>query len=107
MTPTLSPTSPETGVVFGLPYPNPVYGSGAVTISIQLPAGSKVEWSVFTTAFRKVLDASSPASGNSFNLVWNLEDQWQKPVASGLYYLRVQVTGPVKATKVLKILVIR
>ena len=107
MTPTLSPTSPETGVVFGLPYPNPVFGSGPVTIPIQLPVGSRVEWSVFTTAFRKVLDTSSSVSGNSFNLVWNLEDQWQKPVASGLYYLRVQVTGLVKATKVLKILVIR
>ncbi len=106
--PTDTPTpTPGSGVVFGLPYPNPVYGSGPATIPIQLPAGSTIEWSVFTTAFRKVLDTTSPVSGGSFNLVWNLQDQWQKPVASELYYLRVQVTGPVKATKILKIVVLR
>ena len=106
-TPALSPTSSPNGVVIGLPYPNPVMGSGPVTVQVQAPAGSTVEWSVFTTAFRKIVDASQTVPGNHFALVWNLEDQWRKPVASGLYYLRVQVTGLAKTSKVLKVLVLR
>jgi hypothetical protein len=78
-----------------------------VSVQLQVPFGSTVQWSVFTTAFRKVLDVPDPVQGNSAVLVWNLGDAWQKPVASGLYYLRVQVSGPIKATKILKVLVIR
>jgi hypothetical protein len=103
---TATPT-PGSGVVWGLPYPNPVHGLGPVTVPMQVPEGSTVEWSVFTTAFRKILDTTNPILGDQFNLVWNLEDAWQKPVAGGLYYLRVQVTGPVKASRVLKVVVLR
>jgi hypothetical protein len=74
---------------------------------VQAPTGSRVEWSVFTTAFRKVLDISNPIPGNNGVLDWNLDDAWGKPVASGLYYIRVEVTGPVRATQILKVLVIR
>jgi hypothetical protein len=96
-----------TGVVIGVPYPNPVKGDGPVSLQLRVPSGSTVQWSVFTTAFRKIVDVSNPVPGNSLALVWNLDDNWGKPVASGLYYLRVQVTGPARETKVLKILVIR
>jgi hypothetical protein len=90
----------------GPPYPNPA-GPGPVTVQVQAPAGSTVEWSVFTTAFRKIVGASQPVPGDHFVLVWDLEDQWRKPVASGLYYLKVQVAGPAKASKVLRVLVLR
>jgi len=106
-TPTLTPSLAATGVVIGLPYPDPDFGPDPVTIQVQAPAGSGVEWSVYTTAFRKILDVSEPIPGTSATLVWNLEDAWQKPVANGLYFMKIQVTGPVKATKILKILVIR
>ncbi len=104
---TPSPSATVSTVSIGPPYPNPVQGPSPVSLQIQLPAGSTVEWSVFTTAFRKILDVSNGVSGNSTVLVWDMEDAWKKPVASGLYYLRVQVTGPVKASKILKVLVIR
>jgi endoglucanase len=108
LTPSITQTIlPASGVIIGPPYPNPVLGAGPVSIQIQAPAGSTVEWGVFTTAFRKVLDRSNPIPGNNTALVWNLEDGWGTPVASGLYYLRLQISGPVKATKILKILVLR
>ncbi len=40
-------------------------------------------------------------------LPWNLNDSSGTPVSNGLYYLRVQVTGAVKSSKILKVLVIR
>ncbi len=104
-TPTLTPNS--RGVVIGPVYPNPVYGPAPVTIQVQSPTGSTIEWSVFTTVFRKVLNGSNLIPGNNFNLVWNLEDQWQRPVANGLYYLKVRVSGPVNQTTILKVLVDR
>ena len=107
LTPTNSATAVKSGIVIGLPYPNPVVGAGPVSIRIQVPSGSWVEWSVFTTAFRRILDISNPVSGNDAVLVWNLEDHWQNPVANGLYYLRVQINGSMKTSKIQKILVIR
>jgi hypothetical protein len=109
LTPTISltPTPTVTGVAIGLPYPNPVQGPGPVSIHLDAPTGSTVEWSVVTTAFRKVLDVSHPVEGHNAVLVWNLEDAWEKPVANGVYYLRIQITGPIRTSKILKILVIR
>jgi hypothetical protein len=112
VTPTFTLTFTETntpapgGVAIGPPYPNPS-GPGPVTLQVRVPNGSKVEWSVFTTSFRKILDVSNPVPGNNAVLVWNLADGWGKPVGNGLYYLRVEVTGPVKASKILKVLVTR
>jgi len=93
-------------VVIGLPYPNPS-GPGPVLIPVKVPAGSTVEWSVFTKAFRKILDVSNPISGGSAILVWNLTDAWGRPVANGLYYLRIRVAGSVKTVKILEVLVLR
>jgi hypothetical protein len=103
---TTTPTSAETGVVIGPPYPNPVEGSGPVFFKILAPAGSVADWSVFTTAFRKILEVSQTVPANGI-IAWNLEDGSGQPVANGLYYIRVQVTGPVKASKILKVLVSR
>jgi hypothetical protein len=66
-----------------------------------------VDWSLFTLSFRKILDNNQPLSGTNTAIVWNLADGSGKPVSNGLYYLRVQVTGAVKATKILKLLVLR
>ena len=89
-----------------MPYPNPT-GSGPLLIPLQAPAGSSVEWSVFTTAFRKILDVTQSIPGNNAVLSWDLRDSRGRTVADGLYFIRVQVTGTVKATKVLKVLVFR
>ena len=104
--PTPTSTLAVTGVTIGLPYPNPDFGPGPVTIQVQAPPGSSLDWSVFTLSFRKLLDTSQPLSGNGA-IVWNLVDGTGKPVSNGLYYLRVKVTGPVNTTQILKVLVLR
>ena len=78
-----------------------------MSIQIQLPAGSSVEWSVFTTAFRKVAGGSQDVSGNNA-LTWDLKDQNGASVADGLYYIRVKaVVGTSTTVKILKILIFR
>jgi hypothetical protein len=96
-------------VLISPPYPNPVSGSGpnALSFQVQAPGGSSVEWGVFTVSFRKIWDSSQSIPGNSTTLAWNLNDFAGTPVSNGLYYLRVRVTGPVKATKILKVIVAR
>jgi non-lysosomal glucosylceramidase len=109
LTPSFTPTG-STGsspVSIGAIYPNPVFGNGPINVEIQAPGQSAVNWSVFTTAFRKVAGGSTSLSGNGV-IQWNLEDSSGKPVASGLYYLRVQLkAGPDSLMKILKLLVIR
>jgi hypothetical protein len=94
-------------VTIGAPYPNPSGYSSPVTCQVQAPAGSTVEWAVFTVAFRKILDKSILIPGQNATLVWNQQDAWGNRVANGLYYLRVQVTGSYYETKIWKLLVIR
>ncbi len=105
-TPTITPT-PAGGIVIGLPYPNPVFGAGPVSIRLQAPAGSTVKLAVFTTAFRKILDLPNPVQGGNAVLSWDLKDNGGMLVANGLYYVRVEVAGPLKDSKILKVLVIR
>jgi hypothetical protein len=93
--------------VIGLPYPNPVKDAGPVSIQMQVPLGSTVEWSVFTTSFRKILDVSNPVSGNNTNIVWDLNDDWGEPVANGLYYIRIVISGSEKTSKIIKFIVLR
>jgi hypothetical protein len=93
-------------VVIGPAYPNPI-ANGPVHILLQAPEGSLVEWSVFTAAFRKILELSQHVSATNELLSWDLKDTDGSPVANGLYFIRVQVTGPVKTSKILKSLVIR
>jgi hypothetical protein len=61
---------------------------------------------VFTVAFRKIAEQTYPVSLYT-TLTWDAQDNWGKPVASGLYYLRVQVNGPQPVTKIFKVLVLR
>jgi beta-glucanase (GH16 family) len=109
LSPTFTLTPSVTGVTIGLPYPNPAKGNGPAPLSfqVQAPLGSSVEWSVFSVSYRKVLDISQPLPGNGTTLVWNLRDASGNPVSNGLYYLRVKVTGPVKTTQILKVIVTR
>ncbi len=106
-TPTPTNTSTSATIVIGPPYPNPVEGSGPVTMAIQSPPGANLTWAVFTIAFRKVNEGFQPVSGSNF-LTWNLEDKGGVPVADGLYYIRVKaVAGNSTTIKIFKILVFR
>lgn len=106
-TPTFTSTPVIITVTIGAPYPNPANGTAHLSIPVQAPTDSTAHWTVYTTAFRKVYDHSQSIPGNNGILSWALVDTWGSPVANGVYYVRVQVTGLTPATKVLKVLVIR
>ena len=105
-TPTPTFTPDIITVTVGAPYPNPVGGTGYLSIPIQAPTGSTTHWTVYTTAFRKIYDQTQSIPENNLILSWNLKDTWGGPVANGVYYVRVQVMGLTSATKILKVLVI-
>jgi hypothetical protein len=97
--------TPEEGVVIGPVYPDPSDGR-PVFWAITVPGPSRVTWDVFTTAFRKITEDAVQVSKTA-TLHWDLEDRMGNPVASGLYYVRIQVQGLQSETRVLKVLVIR
>jgi hypothetical protein len=109
VTPTVTPTftPPVTEVAVGPAYPNPAREELPVLIPIAVPENSVVEWSVFTVAFRKILNVSNPVFAGCTALSWNLRDANGAPVANGLYYIRVQVKGANQTEKILKLLVTR
>jgi hypothetical protein len=111
-TPTITPTvtatytatiSPQ--VLIRPPYPNPSNGL-PVYFNVQVPAQSKVTVDVFTTAFRKIRSQSFVIYGSK-DLLWDLKDRVGVPVADGIYYVRIQVTGIQSTSKILKVLVLR
>lgn len=78
-----------------------------MNIKVLVPGEGTVAWDVFTTAFRKVAGNSQALSGGG-TVAWDLNDNFHKPVASGLYYIRLKAaSGPTTITKILKVLVIR
>jgi len=106
-TPTNSPTPIISTVLISSPFPNPITGKGPVSMIVQAPNGSSAHITVFTLAFRKVYDKNAAIPGNTLDFSWNLEDSWGHPLADGLYYIRVQVMGPVIGQDIKKLLVIR
>lgn len=87
-------------------YPNPVNGPGPAFIQVGFGSNEAwVEMKVFTTGFRKVKDKTleNVAAGIN-NLPLDLNDDWGKPLANGLYY--VVLTTP-ENKYVLKLLVLR
>lgn len=106
-TPTATISSGSSSVSIGPPYPNPVLGGGAVNVQVQGSGMVTVNWSVFTTAFRKIAQGTATfTNGGAFR--WDLTDLSGKPVASGLYYLRLEVKADSGTLhKTLKVLVIR
>ncbi len=106
-TPMFTSTPVIITVTVSAPYPNPATGPVHVSIPVQAPTGSTVHWTVYTTAFRKVYDQTQAIPGNNIILSWPMVDTWGTPVANGVYYVRVQVTGLASASQILKVLVIR
>ena len=114
LSPTWTPTGSPTGtptpgspvIVISPPYPNPVKGSPVVSVRVQSPGDSEAAWDVFTTAYRKVAGGTRAIPGDGI-LQWGLKDDRGTPVAAGLYYFRVRVTGHPSAVKILKVLVLK
>jgi len=105
-TPTLSHT-PVPVVTMTGPYPNPVSGTGTVSLNVTAPAASSLSWSVFTTSFRKVWDDTIPVPAGMTTIQWNMRDRNGIPVSDGLYYFRIQVNGLHSTTKIYKVLVLQ
>jgi hypothetical protein len=61
---------------------------------------------VHTAAFRKVFE-DEITIGLSGTYQWNLQDKWGTPVASGLYCMRVEITGGQNTNQIMKLLVLR
>jgi len=102
-TPTVTPVVNQ--VTIGNPYPNPV--AGPLSIPVIAPAGFTAHWTVFTLGFRKVYERAQTFPGTDGTLSWNLVDNQDVPVANGLYYIRVDVTGGVSGSRIVKALVTR
>ena len=103
VTPSFTPT-PILQTVVCPAYPNPSNGV-PISFCVEVPGTSEVNMDVFTAAFRKVVSRSVQVTGET-TLEWDLRDNWGKPVANGLYYVRVQVNGIQPTVKILKVLVI-
>ena len=90
----------------GNPYPNPVLLNDSVSFDVQADGKTTIETDIFTVAFRKVAWNTQYVSSTT-TVTWNLKDHWNKPVADGLYYLRVRVmSGRTIVTKILKVLIL-
>ncbi len=103
---TLSPTPPA-ATAFLPPYPNPVRGP-SVEFDVELPSASQVSWAVYTVSFRKV--ASGVFAGSGSGLVkwqWDLRDKSGQTVSDGLYYVRLDTSGPPDSKHLFKVVVLR
>jgi hypothetical protein len=65
-----------------------------------------MKWAVYTVAFRKIYEETRRVTSNG-TVVWNLTDRWGKPVANGLYYIRVEISGSQPGKNILKLIVLR
>jgi hypothetical protein len=99
-TPTLSPD-----IVISVPFPNPSSGS-PITFNVQAPGEATVTMDVFTLAFRKIYSQTVQIDGSQ-NFQWDLKDFSGTPVANGVYYVRIHVSGNPSVTKILKVLILR
>jgi hypothetical protein len=103
-TPTLSPTStlsptpkPHSTPVI---YPNPSNG-GPVNILPAAYTGNKnVKIQIFTTAFRKVQEKMYDLQPYG-PITITMEDNWGNPLASGLYYVVIEVDDSHTVSKLL------
>jgi hypothetical protein len=69
-------------------YPNPADGTEPVLLHVPgLTGPADIKVQIFTTAFRKVQEKIYQQQPAGKDLVLNLTDSWNVPLANGLYYL--------------------
>ena len=79
---------------FAVPRPNPA--SGAAVLNFTLPHDAAVTIDVYDVSGRNVRTVARgmfPAGANSAS--WNLADREGRPVAGGMYFLRLATEGKV------------
>jgi len=76
-------------------YPNPFNPSTKIEFSIQ--NDSKVDLSIFNIKGQKIkpLTRNEYVKG-SHSIIWNGDDEFGKPVSSGIYYYKLNVNGKTK-----------
>lgn len=79
-------------------YPNPF--NPTTTINYTLKENSKVSLNIYNIKGQKVktlVDEMLPAGQHS--VIWNGDDEYGKPVSSGIYYYKLNVNGKTEAVK--------
>ena len=83
-------------------YPNPF--NAAVVISFDLDDASQVRASVYDILGRPVADLIDDRfSAGTHNITWMGDDNQGRPVASGMYFVRVQTESASAVRKVMLI----
>ena len=90
---------PAAGLTLSPPRPNPF--TGTTTVSVSMPAGGAATAAVYDVAGRKVAELP-PCDGRSgaASFSWNGTDSEGRPVASGVYLVRVEAAGRSAAAKI-------
>jgi len=88
MTPAVTPTATHTPIPEDktIIYPNPSKGEPINVIPAAYTGSSPIRVEIFTTAFRKVEKSDYPSQPCGPVAV-TMKDDWDNPLASGLYYV--------------------
>jgi hypothetical protein len=89
---TITATSTSTPAALKVPviYPNPVDGTSRVSIRPPVYTGNTVKVEIYTVAYRKVFNRTFNLTyGNDVILNAPVTDNWNNPLASGVYYVVV------------------
>ena len=79
-------------------YPNPF--NPTTTIEFLLPYVSIVNLSIFNLKGQKIKTlADNKHAQGSHSIVWNGDDEFNKPVSSGIYFYKLNVDGKTEAVK--------
>ena len=70
-------------------YPNPFNPTTTIEYQIQTPGNVKVAVFNITGEHVKTLESKSKKSG-SYKLIWNGKNDFDTPVASGVYFVKVE-----------------
>jgi len=115
--PTATPTASGTPTSSPLPraeklqvaaVPNLSSGGQPIRFLVNLDQPGQIQLSLFALTGEQVYSTQMQGNAGSNNLAWNLENNSQQPVASGLYVYVLEVTaGTNRETRIGKLVVIR
>lgn len=79
-------------------YPNPF--NPATTIEFSIQNDSMIELSIFNIKGQKIKTLlKNKFTKGSHSIIWNGDDENNKPIASGIYYSKLNVNGEIEAVK--------
>ncbi|MCD4818622.1 MAG: T9SS type A sorting domain-containing protein [Candidatus Cloacimonetes bacterium] len=79
-------------------YPNPF--NPTTTIKFSIENDSKIELSIFNVKGQKIKTLANNQFAQGLHLlIWNGDDEFGKPVSSGVYYYKLNVNGKTEEVK--------